>query len=83
MASREAVVGYVARELPFLEPRVVGELYCTHNPDLGDGLQFARSGPVLTIYGETFMKFAPLLGEILAQALIDGSTPPDAGPNAR
>ncbi|MEU4689044.1 FAD-dependent oxidoreductase [Actinoplanes sp. NPDC023714] len=82
-ASRDAVTAYVARELPFVEPRVVGQLYCTHNPDLSDGLQFVRSGPILTIYGENFMKFAPLLGAMLAEALIDGSTPPDAGPGAR
>jgi sarcosine oxidase len=26
------------------------------------------------------MKFAPLLGEMLARACVDGSTPADAGP---
>jgi sarcosine oxidase len=55
-------------------------VYCTHNPDLGDGLQFVRHGRVLATYGENLMKFAPLLGETLAQACIDGSTPANAGP---
>ncbi|BBH69958.1 hypothetical protein ACTI_66430 [Actinoplanes sp. OR16] len=82
-ASHEAVTAYVIKELPFLEPRVTGSLYCTHDPDLSDGLQFLRGGPVLTVYGENLMKFAPLLGSILAEALVDGSTPVDAGPNAR
>jgi sarcosine oxidase len=79
-ASREAVTAYVAEHLPFLEPTATDQLYCTHNPDLSDGLQFARSGPILTVYGENFMKFAPLLGASLATALTDGSTPANAGP---
>jgi sarcosine oxidase len=43
-ASREAVAAYVAEHLPFVEPRPIGEVYCTHNPELGDGLQFVRRG---------------------------------------
>ncbi|MFC7277558.1 FAD-dependent oxidoreductase [Paractinoplanes rhizophilus] len=81
-ASLEAVTAFVAEHLPFVEPRPVGRLYCAHNPDLGDGLQFVRRGRVLVTYGENLMKFAPLLGETLAQAGIDGSTPDDAGPLA-
>jgi sarcosine oxidase len=81
-ASLRVVTDHVAEHLPFVEPRPVGQVYCTHDPDLGDGLQFARRGRVLTAYGENLMKFAPLLGEILARACADGSTPADAGPNA-
>ncbi len=80
-ASLAVVTDYVARELPGVEPRAVDRLYCTHNPDLSDGLQFLRRGRVLVVHGENLFKFAPLLGEILAQACIDGSTPADAGPN--
>jgi sarcosine oxidase len=79
-ASLEAVTAYVAEHLPFVEPRPVGQVYCTHNPDLGDGLQFVRRGRVLATYGENLMKFAPLLGEMVARACIDGSTPANAGP---
>jgi len=81
-ASLAAVTAYVAEHLPFVEPRPTGQVYCTHNPDLGDGLQFVRRGRVLATYGENLMKFAPLLGETLAQACVDGSTPVNAGPNA-
>ncbi|MEV6850010.1 FAD-dependent oxidoreductase [Actinoplanes sp. NPDC051411] len=81
-ASLEAVTDYVAEHLPFVEPRPAGGIYCTHNPDLGDGLQFVRNGRVLAMYGENLMKFAPLLGEMLASACIDGSIPSDAGPGA-
>jgi sarcosine oxidase len=80
-ASRAAVTAYVAEHLPYLEPTVTDQLYCTHNPDLSDGLQFARSGQVLTVYGENLMKFAPLLAGLLARSLEDGSTPPNAGPS--
>lgn len=81
-ASVRALTAYAAEHLPFVEPRPVATVYCTHNPDLGDGLQFVRQGRVLALHGENLMKFAPLLGDLLAQAAVDGSTPPDAGPNA-
>lgn len=78
-ASLAAVTGYVAKHLPFVEPRPLAQVYCAHNPDLGDGLRFVRRGRVLTTYGENLMKFAPLLGETLARACVEGSTPADAG----
>ncbi|WP_433302135.1 FAD-dependent oxidoreductase [Actinoplanes sp. CA-030573] len=80
-ASLAAVTGYVAEHLPFVEPRPIGRVYCTHNPGLGDGLQFARRGRVLAVHGENLMKFAPLLGEMLARSAVEGSTPENAGPS--
>jgi sarcosine oxidase len=79
-ATLEVLTAYAAEHLPFVEPRPVARVYCTHNPALGDGLQFVRNGRVLATYGENLMKFAPLLGEMLAQACVDGFTPIDAGP---
>jgi sarcosine oxidase len=73
-ASREAVLAY-ARERLAVAPQVVETLYCTHAPDTGDGITFTRSGPVLAVWGENLMKFAPVLGETLAAAAVDGSTP--------
>jgi sarcosine oxidase len=64
-----------ARERLAVEPRIVDGLYCTHVPDAGDGITFLRSGPVLAVHGENLMKFAPVLGESLAAAAVDGSTP--------
>jgi len=73
-ASEEVLLAY-ARERLAVEPRIVDGLYCTHVPDAGDGIAFRRSGPVLAVDGENLMKFAPVLGEILAAAAVDGSTP--------
>jgi sarcosine oxidase len=81
-ASLEVLTAYAAEHLPLVEPRPIAGVYCTHDPALGDGLQFRRNGRVLTTYGENLMKFGPLLGELLAQACVDGSTPADAGPGA-
>jgi hypothetical protein len=39
--------------------------------NLGDGLGFGRSGPVLALWGDNLMKLAPLLGELLASAALD------------
>lgn len=77
-ASERAVVDYATERLT-VDPAVVDRLYCTHAPDTGDGILFRRSGPVLAVYGENLMKFAPVLGETLAAAARDGSTPPDLG----
>ena len=73
-ASRQVVLEYVRDRLA-VAPRVVETLYCTHAPATGDGITFARSGPVVTVWGENLMKFAPVLGEALAAAAVDGSTP--------
>ena len=73
-ASREVLLRY-ARERLVVGPRIVESLYCTHVPDLGDGFTVHRSGRVLAISGENLFKFAPVLGEALASACVDGSTP--------
>ena len=77
-ASETALTEYAAERLT-VDPAVVDRLYCTHAPGTGDGIVFRRSGPVLAVYGENLMKFAPVLGETLAAAARDGSTPPDLG----
>ncbi|HWM56377.1 MAG TPA: FAD-dependent oxidoreductase [Pseudonocardia sp.] len=70
-ASRAALLRY-AQERLTVEPRVVDGLYCTHAPDLGDGIHLRRSeGVVLAVYGENLFKFAPVLADELATALLD------------
>ena len=76
-ASRIAVLEYVQKHLT-IDPTIVDSLYCTTAP-LGDGVEFRRNGPVLAIYGDNLMKFAPLLGSALAAAVVDGTTPSVAG----
>jgi sarcosine oxidase len=73
-ASRDAVTRYV-RERLVAKPRVVDSLYCTTVPNLGDGFTVHRSGSVVAISGDNLFKLAPLLGEVLARACLDGSTP--------
>ena len=73
-ASREVVLRF-ARERLTVVPEVVETLYCTHAPDTGDGITFARGGAVLAVWGENLMKFVPVLGDALAAAAVDGSTP--------
>lgn len=73
-ASREAVLAHARARLA-VEPAVVESLYCTHAPATGDGIVFRRAGPVLAVWGENLMKFAPVLGAVLAAAAVDGSTP--------
>ena len=73
-ASRDAVTRYV-RERLVAEPRVIESLYCSTVPNLGDGFTVSRSGSVLAVSGTNLFKLAPLLGEVLAEACLDGSTP--------
>jgi sarcosine oxidase len=73
-ASREVVLAY-ARERLAVVAQVVDTVYCTHVPDVGDGITFRRSGSVLAVDGENLMKFAPVLGETLAAAAMTGATP--------
>jgi sarcosine oxidase len=77
-ASRAAVLDHVRKYLA-VEPRIVETLYCTPTPGLGDGIHVRRSGQVLVVYGENLFKFAPLLGDALATACTEGSTPQFSG----
>jgi sarcosine oxidase len=67
-ASRTALIDY-AREYLAVDPVVVESLYCTTDPQLGDGIHLRRNGPVTVVYGDNLMKFAPVLGEDLAMSL--------------
>ena len=69
-SSQEAALAY-ARERLTVEPRIVESLYCTHTPDLGDGIHLRRgAGVVHAVYGENLFKFAPVLQDMLAGALL-------------
>ncbi|MDN5851300.1 MAG: FAD/NAD(P)-binding protein [Actinomycetia bacterium] len=72
--SRRVIVDYAASFLT-VRPEIVDSLYCTTVPNLGDGVEFRRNGPILAIYGDNMMKFAPVLGEALAEAAVSGGTP--------
>lgn len=72
--SRKVITDYAATSLR-VRPEVVDSLYCTTVPALGDGVQFRRNGPILAVYGDNLMKFAPVLGAELAAAAVAGTTP--------
>jgi sarcosine oxidase len=72
--AKEAVLRYV-RERLTVEPRIVETVYCTPTPGLGDGFHVRRIGHVLVVYGENLFKHAPVLGDMLATACLEGSTP--------
>ena len=73
-ASRRVIADYATRALT-VRPEIVDSLYCTTVPNLGDGVEFRRNGPFLAVYGDNLMKFAPVLGEALAEAAVSGGTP--------
>ena len=73
-ASRAALLDYVRGRLT-VEPRIVESVYCTTVPNLGDGVEFRRNGPILAVYGDNLMKLAPVLGTALAEAAVADTTP--------
>ena len=73
-AYRRVIADYAARALT-VRPEIVDSLYCTTVPNLGDGVEFRRNGPFLAVYGDNLMKFAPVIGEALAEAAVSGGTP--------
>jgi sarcosine oxidase len=73
-ASEKTVLRY-AREHLLVEPRIVERLYCATTPNSDDGFTVLRNGAFLAVYGDNLFKLAPILGEMLAAACGDGSTP--------
>jgi len=73
--SRRLTVDYVRQKLDGVEDRIVDELYCTVTASWGDGYGVQRNGGVLTLYGDNLFKLAPVLGQLLADAALSGSTP--------
>jgi len=72
--QRRRIIDYVRAVLPGLHPAPVDEVLrlTTTLPDHPeDGFEIHRSGPVIAIAGPNLFKFAPVLGELLAQAAID------------
>jgi sarcosine oxidase len=72
---RKLTRAYAEEVLDAVEPDIAGQLYCVDNPELGDGAVFLRNGRALAVYGENLFKFAPLLGQRLAESALDGSLP--------
>jgi sarcosine oxidase len=73
--SRDVVTRYVAECVTEVIPEPDEVVYCNSIQGLGDGIAVARTGPVLTAWGDNLFKFAPLLGEVLARAAVAGGLP--------
>jgi sarcosine oxidase len=83
--SREKAPAYIREAYPGLEPEPVDEIRCSYSihglRDDGDGFMARRSGGITAIYGRNLFKFAPLLGELLAQTAVDMTLAPELDNN--
>lgn len=71
--AREAVCAYVAASNDGVEPEIVDVVHCD-SMGLGDGIGFGQSGAVCALWGDNLMKFAPVLGSLLASATQDSGS---------
>lgn len=76
--SRVVTQQYVEAALPGLDPTPLSEVQCLHNRmgnvD-GDGFGAERHGATTIVYGNNLFKFAPILGELLCRAVVEGDVP--------
>jgi hypothetical protein len=76
--ARAVARRYVQEALPGLDPQPESELQCTSNRTSfadGDGFGAAQGGAVTVVYGNNLFKFAPLLGDLLAHAVVHQELP--------
>lgn len=73
--SRERVTEYVREVLVGVDDEIVEEVYCDFPSGLGDGVHVATTGPVSVVWGNNLFKHAPAIGQTLANAAINGTTP--------
>jgi sarcosine oxidase len=78
--SLEVARQYVRAVLPGLDPEPVDEIRCTFFEcafldRIGDGFAALRRDGITVFYGNNLFKFAPLLGELLANGAMHGVLP--------
>jgi hypothetical protein len=76
--AREVARRYVQAALPGLDSQPEAELQCTSNRTGfadGDGFGAVQRGAVTVVYGNNLFKFAPLLGDRLAHAVVHQELP--------
>ncbi|MDL5157912.1 NAD(P)/FAD-dependent oxidoreductase [Actinomycetospora termitidis] len=78
--SLDAIVAHVRERIGELDPEPVGEVTCTPTAGEGDGVRTARVGNVHALWGGNLAKFAPLLGERLAEAVVHDHVAHAIGP---
>lgn len=77
--SRELTVDYVRECLRGVADEPVEELYCDLVDGWGDGFAIRRCGNVVALHGDNLFKFAPVIGDALADAVLHGTTPRSFG----
>jgi sarcosine oxidase len=84
-AAAERNQAYVARALPGLEPEPIEARHCwiTTLPWSPDGFAVWQAGAVLFLAGDRMFKHAPLIGRMLADAVLSGELAADLRPEAR
>lgn len=84
--SRAVAQEYVRQALPGVDPTPVDEIRCIFNEysfsDGGDGFMARRRGRVTAFYGNNLFKFAPLIGDLLKDTVVNGALPPELQPAA-
>jgi sarcosine oxidase len=73
--ARDVTSRYVRENLDGVEDKPVEELYCTFPVDWGDGYIVERRGGFLAVHGDNLFKLAPVLGRLLGEAALHGTTP--------
>jgi sarcosine oxidase len=73
--SRELVRSYVREALVGVADEIVEEVYCDAPATLGDGVHVATTGPVTVVWGANLFKHAPAIGQTLANAAINDTSP--------
>jgi sarcosine oxidase len=73
--SRELVRSYVRENLVGVGDEIVDQVYCDTPTALGDGVHVATTGPVTVVWGANLFKHAPAIGQTLANAAINDTSP--------
>ncbi|HET8641916.1 MAG TPA: FAD-dependent oxidoreductase [Pseudonocardiaceae bacterium] len=73
--SRRRTVEYVRENLDGVAARAVDEVYCSTATGWTDGYGIARTAHVIALHGVNLFKLAPVIGQVLAGAALDGSLP--------
>jgi glycine/D-amino acid oxidase-like deaminating enzyme len=73
--SRELTLNYVRDVLVGVDDEIVNEIHCDSPAALGDGVHVATTGPVTVVWGANLFKHAPAVGQTLANAAVNGTSP--------
>lgn len=73
--ARELALTYVREELIGVDDEIVEEIHCDSPTALGDGVHVATTGPVTVLWGANLFKHAPAIGQTLANAAVNGTSP--------